>query len=295
MNELEAYLLKEAKYTPFSPSTPKTQFKVRGPSISPPKLAPIGVMGATSTPVRKYSREREYEMWQEWKSSGEDPAKLAPLMDSMGGIVQQTVNTYSAADIDDRFVKAEAEKKVYEALKSYDPSLNTKLSTHVINRQKRVGRFVKNHQNFARVVENRAANWADYQEARKEITEATGRDPSREELSVALSNKLKAKGVKKWKVSAAEAGRYMAEDRRDLVHTGLDQDSFVTMPTQDRLVIKMVEEELTPEERAVYERLLGLNGAPKQGPGEIARALKIHPSKVSRLSASIGKKVEAYY
>ena len=294
MNGLEAYLFKESRYTPFHPNiSPK--FKVNSPSLPPLQQTPIGIMGATSAPVQKYNREREYEMWQDWKSSGEDPAKLEPLMDAMQGIVHQTVNTYSAADIDDRFVKAEAEKKVYEALKSYDPSKNAKLSTHVINRQKRVGRFVKNHQNFARVVENRAANWADYQEARKELTDKNGRDPSREELAASLSFKLKAKGVKKWRVSAAEAGRYMAEDRRDLVHTGLDKDSFVTMPTQDRLVIKMVEEELTPEERAVYERLLGLNGVTKQGPGQIAKSLRIHPSKVSRLSASIAKKVEAYY
>jgi DNA-directed RNA polymerase specialized sigma subunit len=291
MNDLEMYLLKEAKYTPFTP----THFKVNAPSIPKPQFTPIGVSGVNDAPVRTYDRDKEFQMWRDWKASGESPAKLDPIMREMRGIVQQTVNTYSAADIDDKFVRAEAEKKVVEALQDYDPSKGAKLSTHVLGRQKRVGRFVKNHQNFARVVESRAANWSEYQEARKELTEANGRDPSREELSVLMSKKLKAKGMKRWKISASEAGRYMAEDRRDLVHTGLDQDSFVTMPTQDRLVLKMVEEELTPEERAVYERLFGLNGAPKQGPGQIARALKIHPSKVSRLSATIAKKVEAYY
>lgn len=293
MNSLEEFLLKEAKYTPY---TPTPTFKVKAFTLPKPQFTPVGLSAATPTQgPTGYDRNAEYAMWSDWKNSGEDPQKLEPLMKAMGGIVQRTVSTYSAADIDDNFVKAEAEKKVLEALKDYDPSKGAKLSTHVLNRQKRVGRFVKNHQNFARVVEGRAANWSEYQEARKELQDAKGRDPTREELAVLLSRKLKAKGKKKWKVSAKEAGRYMAEDRRDLVHSGLDQDSFVTMPTHDRLVLKMVEDELTPEERAVYERMFGLNGAPKQGPGEIAKALRIHPSKVSRLSASIAKKVDRYY
>jgi DNA-directed RNA polymerase specialized sigma subunit len=290
MNELEAFLLKEANFRPTMPT-----FRVNASTLPKPSFAPIGVSYNTVTPISSYDKDRELQMWQDWKNSGEDPTKLEPIMSSMRGIIKKTVHTYSAADIDSKFVEAEAEKHFIDGLKSYDPNSGAKLSTHLINRQKRTGRFVKNHQNFARVVENRAANWSEYQESRKFLTEKKGRDPSREELSREMSDRLKSKGVKKWRISAAEAGRYMAEDRRDLVQTGLDQDSFVTMPTQDRLVLKMVEEELTPEEKAVYERLLGLNGAPKQGPGEIARALKIHPSKVSRISTSISKKVEAYY
>jgi DNA-directed RNA polymerase specialized sigma subunit len=192
-------------------------------------------------------------------------------------------------DIPPRLIQAEAEKAFIEALKDYNPNMGAKLSTHVINRQRRVDRFVKSHQNLARVVESRAQTWGDYQGARSLLQDQLGRDPTAKELAELMSTRMKKS------VTPREAARYMAEDRRDLVQTGLDQNAFVMMPTQDRLVLKMVEEELTPEERAVYERMFGLNGAPQQKPGEIARSLRIHPSKVSRLSASITKKIEAYY
>jgi len=292
MNQLEAFLLKEARFRPMNTAP---TFKVNAPTLPKPVLPPIGMSYSTSAPSHAYSADKELQMWHEWKDSGEDPAKLDPLMKSMRGIIKKTVNTYAAADIDSKFVEAEAEIHLIDALRDYNPNGTAKLGTHVYNRQKRTGRFVKNHQNFARVVENRASNWADYQASTKYLKEKKGRDPSREELAREMSARLKKKGSKKWRISAAEAGRYIAEDRRDLVQTGLDQDSFITMPTQDRLVLKMVEEELTPEEKAVYERLLGLNGAPKQNPGQIAKALSIHPSKVSRISSSISKKVEAYY
>ena len=204
-------------------------------------------------------------------------------MKSMSKIIGMTRNKFSGVDIPPSMIEAEAKKHMIEAFNDYNPNMGAKLSTHVMNRQKRVGRFVQKHQNLARVVESRAQNWSEYTTARSELTDQLGRDPTASELG------------KRMKVSTREAGRYIAEDRRDLVQTGLDQNAFVSMPTQDRIVLKMVEEELTPEEKAVYERMFGLNGAPRQKPGQIARSLRIHPSKVSRLSASISKKIEAYY
>jgi DNA-directed RNA polymerase specialized sigma subunit len=285
MNELEAYLLKEAKaWTPTFVPTPVGAFGLTAPPPQP--QAPAGAYTPTATGP---TQEDELEMWRAWKKSGYDPTKLEPLRESMKRIIHDTVHRYRGVDIPPRLIQAEAEKAFIEALKDYNPNMGAKLSTHVINRQRRVDRFVKSHQNLARVVESRAQTWGDYQGARSLLQDQLGRDPTAKELAELMSTRMKKN------VTPREAARYMAEDRRDLVQTGLDQNAFVMMPTQDRLVLKMVEEELTPEERAVYERMFGLNGAPQQKPGEIARSLRIHPSKVSRLSASITKKIEAYY
>lgn len=285
-NALEEYLLKEA--APFVPSfkpMPIGAFGMTAPSQGPPP--PPGVtyvpqMGAAS-------QNDELTMWREWKKSGHRPDKLEPLHASMERILHQTVHRYRGVDIPPRLIQAEAERVFIESLKDYNPNAGAKLSTHVMNRQKRVDRFVKQHQNLARIVESRAQTWGDYQSARQALTDMHGRDPTAKELAERMSTQMKKN------VTPREAARYIAEDRRDLVQTGLDQNAFLQAPTQDRLVLKMVEEELTPEEKAVYERMFGLNGQKQQKPGEIARALRIHPSKVSRLSASIGKKIEAYY
>ena len=274
MNALDEYLLKEAKFRPFSPTV----------------FSPMGVTKKPLAPAElKYdsgggpTQDQELEMWKDWKKSGKDPNKLEPLMQSMNKIVKSTRNKFSGVDIPPQMIEAEAKKHMIEAFNSYDPKKGAKLSTHVYNRQRRVGRFVQKHQNLARVVENRAQQWGTYTSARDQLTQELGRSPNASEIG------------KRMKISTREAGRFIAEDRRDLVQTGLDQNAFVNVPTQDRIVLKMVEEDLTQEEKAVYERMFGFNGAPKQNPGQIAKSLRLHPSKVSRLSASIAKKVEAYY
>lgn len=274
MNALDEFLLKDAKFRPFSPTT----FSPKGLAKKP--LAPANI---TYDHGAGPSQSDEMEMWLDWKKSGKDPQKLEPLMQSMNKIVKSTTHKFSGVDIPPQMVEAEAKKHMIEAFHDYSPNKGAKLSTHVWGRQKRVGRFVQKHQNLARVVESRAQRWGDYTSARDLLQQELGRAPNASELG----NRMK--------VSKREAGRFIAEDRRDLVQTGLDQNAFIHTPTQDRIVLKMVEEDLTPEEKAVYERMFGFNGAQKQSPGQIAKSLRLHPSKVSRLSASISKKVEAYY
>jgi DNA-directed RNA polymerase specialized sigma subunit len=275
MNALDEFLLKEAKFRPFTPTT----FNPMMGAVKQP-LAPAEIKYDHGSGP---SQADEIQMWKDWKKSGKDPEKLEPLMKSMNKIVKSTTNKFSGVDIPPQMVEAEAKRHMIEAIHDYNPNQGAKLSTHVYNRQLRVGRFVQKHQNLARVVESRAQRWGEYTTVRDQLTQELGRSPSASEIG------------KKMKVSTREAGRFIAEDRRDLVQTGLDQNAFVHVPTQDRIVLKMVEEDLTPEEKAVYERMFGFNGAPKQSPGQIAKSLRLHPSKVSRLSASISKKVEAYY
>ena len=288
MNRLDEYLLKEASYSSFNSFKPFNPMQPRFMGVKS-KPAHTNVDYKYTHQTGSVSQKDELQLWKEWKASGYNPSKLEPLQKSMQRIIENTVNKYRGVDIPEALIRAEAEKHFIEALKDYNPNAGAKLSTHVMNRQKRTDRFVKNNQNLARIVESRALVWADYQAAKRQLADELGRDPTSKELSRRMSMRLGKQ------VTPSEAERFIKEDRADLVQTGLDRNAFTNVPTQDRLVLKLVEEELTPEEKAVYERLFGLNGAPKQTPGQIAKSLKMHPSKVSRISKSITKKVEEYY
>lgn len=250
-----------------------------GPSLPPPP-------GTT--------RGNELQLWHQWKNSGYRQQHLQPLVDSMQGVVIHTVRKYkptptTGVDISFNMLKAEANKHLVEALKSYDPRGGASLGTHVFNRMKRVDRFVKENQNFGRVVEQRAQKWGDYMAARSIIETELGRPPTPIELSQKMSLRMGRA------ITPKEAERFMKEDRRDLVQTGLDDNQFTFMPTADRMILKMVPQELTPEENAVFDRVFGMNGSRKMSPGEISKDLRIHPSKVSRLKNTIGQKIEQFY
>ena len=224
-----------------------------------------------------------------WKNSGQDPVKLKPLQDSMQGIVISTVNKYKGVDISRPILKAEANKHLVESFKSYNPKKGAQLHTHAINMMRRVDRFVKDNQNFGRVVEQRAQKWQDYLTAKNLLTQKLGRPPTAIELAQKMSLQM-GRGI-----TPKEAERFMREDRKDLVQTGLDQNAFEFMPTPDRLILKMLPAELTSEENAVFTRLYGINGSRKMRPGEIARDLRISNAKVTRLKDKIAKKIEAYF
>jgi DNA-directed RNA polymerase specialized sigma subunit len=234
-------------------------------------------------------RQKDLQLWTEWKTSGQKPAKLKPLQDSMQGIVISTVNKYKGVDIARPILKAEANKHLVESFKSYNPNKGAQLHTHAINMMRRVDRFVKDNQNFGRVVEQRAQKWQDYLTAKNLLTQRLGRPPTAIELAQKMSLQM-GRGI-----TPKEAERFMREDRKDLVQTGLDQNAFEFMPTPDRLILKMLPAELTSEENAVFTRLYGINGSRKMRPGEIARDLRISNAKVTRLKDKIAGKIEAYF
>ena len=65
-------------------------------------------------------------------------------------------------------------------------------------------------------------------------------------------------------------------------------------PSRTAEVVRLIQYELKPEEQAVMEHLLGINGKPKLKPGEIATKLNMTPSKVSRIKSSIASKMGQY-
>jgi len=85
------------------------------------------------------------------------------------------------------------------------------------------------------------------------------------------------------------------ELRKEVPTSTLQSDMSSLKPSKETEIIRLIQYELTPEEKIVYEHLLGVNGKPQLKPGEIATRLNMSPSKVSRIKDSIGAKVKKYY
>lgn len=233
-------------------------------------------------------KKKEIELWEQWKKSSYNPMYLRPLQDSFKNLIFFHVNKWKSVNIPERLIQAEAEKLFIEALKSYDPSKGAALSTHVSYMLARMQRFIVTHQNVGRVVEGRAGKvFGELKVARNLFVEEHGRDPNPQELAEKMSLEYK-RGV-----SVTDAKLFMKEDRRDL-SMGQDEADFSFEAPSNRMLLMMLPAELSIEENQVYERLFGLNGCAKLEKGAIAKQLKIHPSKVSRIIASIRTKLEKY-
>jgi DNA-directed RNA polymerase specialized sigma subunit len=236
---------------------------------------------------RKGDLENEdFQLWQQWRDSDEDPDKLRPLMNQFRGMIRQGVNRWSSIDMPPAVIQAEHNKQFLRALRTFDPDkgkLGTWVGSHL---KKAPQRFLTTYQNPARIVETRTgAKRGIFDNAVATLDDQLGREPSSQELSEHLG----------WALPEVE--RAQSEGRKALYVSGnpFGLDPATNMPSRATEVARFIKTELTPEESLVWEYTTGEAGKPQLKPGEIATRLGMSPSKVSRLRNAITEKIKKYY
>ena len=230
-------------------------------------------------------RQRDFQLWDDWKSSGEDPDKLRPLLQNLRGAIRSRANRWAGhVDIPPAAVHAEFNKQALHALRTYDPNKGAAVSSWVTTNLKKAQRWITANQNPARILEGRVYKTGLYDNAIATLDDQLGREPTTQELSEHL----------KW--SEPEVSRMQAEKRRTLTTGAFDPgyDPTTIMPSREVEILNMIRTELTPEELLVYEYKTGYGGKPQLKSGEIARKLGVSPSKVTRITQAIGRKMEKY-
>jgi DNA-directed RNA polymerase specialized sigma subunit len=228
--------------------------------------------------------EKDFQLWQTWKQNGKQPEHLEPLMKQIDPLIRRASNIYAGkVNIPRSAVHAEFQIQAINALDSFNPNRGASLGTHVTWHLKKGRRFITTYQNIGRIPETRIYNITTFQNARDELRDQLGRDPAAHELSDKL----------KWPVNQVSAMEL--ELRKEVPTSTLQSDMSSLKPSRETEILRLIQYELTPEEKIVYEHLLGVNGKPQLKPGEIATRLNMSPSKVSRIKDSIGAKVKKYY
>jgi len=228
-------------------------------------------------------QEKELGMWKTWKGRGEKPDDLRPLLKSLKPLIHKEANKWSKAhDVPPSAIRAEFLIHAVDALSTYDPQ-RAKMNTHLRNRMKKAQRFVTTYQNPARIPERRTYRITEFTTARDELDEGFGRPPSAQELADRLQ----------WPIG--EVSRMSSELIRADPMSKSVSDSITNVPTHNAEAVRLLYYDL-PEgnERVAYEYTFGLNGKPAMRPGEIAKTLKMSPSKVSRLRKKFGKQLVEY-
>lgn len=226
-------------------------------------------------------------MWRTWKSSGEDPDDLQPLLTALNPIITSRVNRQRAPRIHKPAIEAHARTLTVQALRRFDPSRKATVSTHVYNNLKGLNRYVKKHQNFTRIVEQRASKIGDYQRGAQTLREDLGRDPTSHELADSL------------KMSVRNVERLQKELRPDIFAmpdpaTGAMYSFEEELPVH-REILEMLPYELTLDEKRVFDVLFGRSGQrAEKSTNLIAQRLGWSPSKVSQVKGSIGEKYKKY-
>jgi DNA-directed RNA polymerase specialized sigma subunit len=221
-------------------------------------------------------------MWRTWKDNNEDPQHMEPLLNSLQPLVFKRVRQFQGVPIQKEVLRAEANRKVIGGLRRFDPS-KAQMHTFLTNELKGLSRYVQHHQNFTRVVEERANKIGDYERARSTLREQLDREPIAQEIADYM------------KVPLLTVTRLRSEVREDLLASGAMEDPFVEETPREREVLKLIVYELNPTEMQVFEYLTGHGGKEKvSSTSAIARRLGWSDSKVSQVKKAIADKISRY-
>jgi hypothetical protein len=235
--------------------------------------------------ARSGKKRKELDLWRQWKETNENPTHLAPLLTSLRPTIDYRVNMYAPANVYRPALRAKANNLTINALRRFDPS-KSQLNTHVTNHLKGLNRWTGKHQNVSRITEERIAIIGQYNASKAKLSESMGHEPTARQISQDM--RVPEKIIKKLEL----------ENRPDLIASAFDGDAFATeldAPTVDKEIMDLIEFDLSPDQRRLWEYLYGIKGKKQTSKGgDLARKLGWSQSKVSQIRKSIYKKVEYY-
>ena len=231
----------------------------------------------------KYSAKKDMELWDKWMENGKQPEDTEVLLNNFKGLIRSESNRFAGhLNIPPSAVHSQFQTQAMRAFETYDPERGAKLSTHVTNQMKRGRRFVHTYQNLGRIPEPRIYKITDFKNNQMELEDNLGRPATAHEMADRM----------KWPVKQVVA---MTHELRDEIPSSrFAGDVMSIKPSADAEVLRLIQYELSPEEKAVFEYSTGANGKEMLKPGEISKKLNMPASKVSRLKLSTAKKIEQF-
>ena len=227
--------------------------------------------------------QKDMELWQKWMDNGKQPEDTELLLNNFKGLIRSESNRYAGhLNIPSSAIHSQFQTQAMKGFETYDPNRGAKLSTHLKNQMLRGNRFIRTYQNIGRIQEARIYKISDFKTNELELEDKLGRPPTALEMADRM----------KWPVKQVVALKH--EIRDEIPSSRLQGDMLSIKPSADAEVLRLIQYELSPDERAVFEYSTGQNGKPMLKPGEISKKLNMPASKVSRLKLSVAKKIDEF-
>lgn len=228
------------------------------------------------------TQKKELELWHTWNNKGRKPEHLYPLYDSYKPLLNREAQKFvNRVEIPTSTIHAEIDRHFVNAVKSFNPGRGTQLNTWVQTNLQKASRFIKTYQNLGKMPEGQISQIRRFKQTREQLFNKTGFEPDTKTLADHLG----------W--TPRRVTQMQKElSRKDLPASSFEDDPAELLTPKELEAIKLMQYDLTPEERTVYEYTFGMNGKPRYQPGQIAKTTNIHPSKISRIRNKLVDKLK---
>lgn len=204
--------------------------------------------------------------WREWRQNPTNQ-QLGRVLRRVDPLVQKEVNRWSGS-LARPVLEIEAQRLAADAIRSYSPNRGASLGTHIANRLKKLSRLPYTHQNIARIPEYQMLKYHTYNSAKEALRDRSGREPTVDELAQELA----------WPKQQAAA--YEKGIRRELIESGEIPPIFDT-DSGEMGMVDYVYEDLSPEQKLLFEYTTGYGGKPILSNPELRRKLGVSQGQLS--------------
>ncbi len=246
------------------------------------KMNPVDNFLAVQQSTLSQKRQKELDTLNQWKKT-KDPSHLQSLVDAYAPVINYGMRQYKAPTIPEAAMRAELTKHVVNAFNSYEPNKGTLLNTHVQNHIRKASRYNTRHQNIGYIPEEQKFLIAPIQQARDELSEIYGRDPTHHEIAGHIGTTPKM------------VQRVQKALRKDISASAFENDPYKKQISMDAEIVSLLPHSLSEKERPVFDYLYGEKKEEHKGSkGALAKKLGINASQLSRINTAIIKKYESY-
>jgi DNA-directed RNA polymerase specialized sigma subunit len=222
------------------------------------------------------------QYWDNWNKN-QNPENLIKAVKQFDGLVDSSIS--SQTSVNRSLLKSKAKFLVADAIKTYDPSKGTKLSTHVYNYLRPIQRTAKDMTEvspLSRYYSDEAAQFVKFNQG---FLEEYGREPDDTEImdGLGINEKRLSKLNKLVKYEIPE-GQLLGE---------ISQDSEDKDSDKLNLWTEYVYNDLNSTDKKILNYKLGKNGHPTLSNEEIAVKLSLNPVDISLRSQKIAEKILA--
>jgi RNA polymerase sigma factor (sigma-70 family) len=226
------------------------------------------------------------ELYEAWKNAPQyaKEEKLQALLTQLDGAVMSAVRVYLNSNLPFPILQSEGRRIAVEAIKDYNPSKGMSLSSYVITLVKqRLNRYVGQHQNVARIPEDKMRMIGPLREAETELANRLGREATVDEVAEHMV------------VPVSHVTRIRKMMRADILESSsnfAEMEQFAADPNYERVM--MAYYSLTPDEKLVFDYSMGTHGKKKLEPGEMATKLGMTSVRVSQIKKQLADKLGKY-
>ncbi len=227
-------------------------------------------------------REKEHTLWRNWNDNGRQPEDLQPLMTAFHPLIVQKTKEWKPPMVPESAFHAELQEHLVRAFETYDPK-RAALTTHVNQRVQKAKRYTGRYQNMAYIPPGKTRYIGQIQIAQNNLQQDLGREPTHDEIADHIGLPVK------------KVQQIISAQRKDIPGSAWESDPLPQALSREHEVLGLLHYELTPDEKEIYEYVLGINGKPLiQSTGQLATKFGKSPSRISHLKTSIINKYKSF-